>query len=90
MLSDETIEVLRNGERLRGYMLRSGGKWLGAARTWLQWNRINGERVTWGSDDVLEPHFTARDVEELAAEVAAAAMTEAARILAEPEEVDRG
>lgn len=52
-------------------MLRRGGKWLGAARHWLQWNKRNGSDVTWGSKEVLQPPFTVRDVEEVAAEVAA-------------------
>lgn len=53
---------------------REGGAWLGAARSWLQWHTRNGDRVTWGSTDAVDKTFTVRDVEELAAEVAAAAM----------------
>jgi hypothetical protein len=55
-------------------LLQQGGEWLGAARNWLKWHKRNGEHVTWGSDDVLEGPFTVREVEDLAAEVAAAAM----------------
>lgn len=55
-------------------LLREGGPWLGAARSWLQWNKRNGSDVTWGSGDVLQPPFTVREVESLAADVAAAAM----------------
>ena len=57
-------------------LMQTGGKWLGAAREWLQWHRLNGDSVTWGSSDVLRPPFTVRDVEELAAHVAAAAINE--------------
>jgi len=60
---------------VRGYeLLRKGGKWLAAARSWLQWHRRNGSTIIWGSDEVLLPHFNARDVQELAADVAAAAI----------------
>ena len=49
-------------------VLRIGGKWLGSVRSWLQWHKQNGSKVTWGSDDVLEPPMTVRDCETLAAE----------------------
>jgi hypothetical protein len=55
---------------------KNGGPWLGAARSWVQWNCYNGERVTWGSNDVLEPPITIRQVEELAARVVDAAIPE--------------
>jgi len=55
---------------------RKGGKWLGAARSWLQSNTNNGDRVTWGSHDILEPHLTVRQMEDFAAHVAAAAINE--------------
>ena len=55
---------------------KQGGKWLGAARTWLQWHTRNGESVTWGSQDVIEPQMTVKMVEELAANVAEAAVEE--------------
>ena len=53
-----------------------GGKWLAAARTWLKSHTINGELVTWGSEDVINPPMTVRMVEELAADVAEAAIKE--------------
>ncbi len=53
-------------------LLRRGGPWLGAAREWLQWNKRNGSDVTWGSTDEIKPPMTARDVDSLAAHVAAA------------------
>jgi len=59
---------------------KSGGKWLGAARSWMQWNCRNGDRVIWGSDEELQgkrrAHLTVADVEDLAAEVAAAVINE--------------
>jgi hypothetical protein len=53
-----------------------GGKWLAAARTWLQNHTINGEMVMWCSDDVISPPMTTRMVEALAANVAEAAVKE--------------
>lgn len=50
-----------------------GGEWLGAARKWLQWHHKDGERVTWGSGDVLEG-FSVRNVEDLARAVALATL----------------
>ena len=55
---------------------RKGGKWLGAARSWLQSNTNNGDRVTWGSNDIIQPHLTVKQIEDLAAHVAAAVMNE--------------
>lgn len=49
---------------------RDGGQWLAAARGWMQRKKRNGEHVTWGSGVALDPPITAREVEELAAEVA--------------------
>jgi len=51
---------------------RKGGTWLGAAREWMQRKKLNGSSVTWNSDDELRPTMTVRDVEDLAAHVAAA------------------
>jgi hypothetical protein len=48
-------------------LLKEGGPWLGAARAWLQGNKHNGERVTWGSGEVVSPPMTVRDCEEMAA-----------------------
>ena len=53
-----------------------GGKWLAAARTWLQNHTINGETVMWCSEDVISPPMTTRMVETLAADVAEAAVKE--------------
>lgn len=55
---------------------QKGGAWLGAARTWVQENKLNGDSVTWGSEQELRPAFTMREIEDLAAVIAAAAMNE--------------
>jgi len=56
---------------------QTGGDWLGAARNWIQCKFRNGESVTWGSQDVLEGKLvTVRDIESLAATIAAAAINE--------------
>lgn len=53
-------------------LLKDGGKWLGAARNWLQWHKRNGDKVTWGSDEALVPPMTVREVEEVASVAVAA------------------
>lgn len=63
-------------QRMVGAHDLHGGKWLGAAREWLQWNTINGDSVTWGSSEVLRPNMTVKMIEELAAHIAAAAINE--------------
>jgi hypothetical protein len=71
-------------------LLKSGGEWLGAARTWLQWNTRNGSSVTWGSRDWIDKAFTVVEIEDLAADVAAATMREtAARVTTLEAEVRR-
>jgi len=58
---------------------KQGGNWLKAARHWMQWNCLNGDSVTWGSDEVLrtrQGHITVKHIEDLAAEVAAVAINE--------------
>lgn len=66
-----------SGERISAHaLMERGGEWLGVARNWIKWNCRNGERVTWGSTDALERSFTVADVEQLASQVAAAAMNE--------------
>lgn len=72
-------------------LLQRGGKWLGATREWLQWNRChgNGESVQWGSEEEIRPPLKAREVEEIAAAAVATlwpvgappAVLDAARIL---------
>ena len=55
---------------------KQGGKWLAAARTWIQGNFLNGTTVTWNSMDFLNPRVTVKDIEDLAAIVAATAINE--------------
>ena len=56
----------------RSQLMERGGAWLKAARMWIQWHCTNGESVIWGSNTELKPNLTVRDIEDLAAEVAAA------------------
>ena len=58
-------------------LIRRGGAYLAAARGYIQTRFRNGSDVTWGSDDLLEgAPITVRDIEELAAIVAAAAIND--------------
>lgn len=52
------------------------GKWLAAAREWIQSRCVNGSDVTWGSGDVLRPNLRVNDVEEIARHAAAAAINQ--------------
>lgn len=71
----ERDELTEDRVRVMPYtLMEKGGEWLGAARSWLQRKKRNGESVTWSSHDVLEPPMTVLDVEEVAAEAASAAM----------------
>lgn len=63
--------------------LRGGGAWLGAARNWLLWNKDANGRLTWGSED--EVRMTVREIEELACDVATAALYESQRTKREPQ-----
>lgn len=56
---------------------KQGGAWLAEARTWIQEKALNGESVTWGSqDEVKLTRLTVSDLETLAARIAAAAIRE--------------
>ena len=58
-------------------LLDTGGDWLGVARNWIQCNFHNGDSVTWGSGDILKGReLNVRDIETLAARIAAAAINE--------------
>lgn len=46
---------------------KQGGTWLAAVRSWIQCNCTNGSKVTWGSNDVLSPNITVKQIEEIAA-----------------------
>jgi hypothetical protein len=54
--------------------LKSGGAWLGAARSWMQSNVKNGDTLTWGSGETVQLPFC--KLEELAMRVAIAAVEE--------------
>lgn len=59
--------------------LRHGSKWLGAARSWLQYHRHapgNGESIIWGSDEEIKAPLTMKELEEIALDVAVAAIEE--------------
>lgn len=51
---------------------QQGGEWLGASRTWMQSNVRDGDRLTWGSGEVVSVPFY--KLEELARTAAAAAL----------------
>lgn len=55
---------------------KNGGKWLSAVRSYIQWHFRNGSQVTWGSNDILEPHVTVKQMEEAAAKAVDAAARE--------------
>jgi len=46
-------------------------KVIGIVRKWIQWNTLNGDRVIWGSDDVLQFNrvLGVKDMEDLAMEI---------------------
>jgi len=58
-------------------VMKTGGEWLGVARSWIQFHFINGSDVTWGSQDLLRGHdVRVCDIEQLAAKIAVTAMNE--------------
>lgn len=59
--------------------LKNGGQWLGAARNWLLWHKDPNGRLTWGSNE--EVRLTVKEIEELALEVATAALHESQDLL---------
>jgi hypothetical protein len=75
----EGITALLEGAKLQHHTILTkeefknhGGEWLGSARSWIQWNCINGSDVIWGSDDILRrsKQFTVKDLEEIAGNAA--------------------
>jgi hypothetical protein len=58
------------------YLHNKGGYWIGLLRSKVQTMFRNGEHVDWGSNDILEPHATIRNVEELGAYAASGIITE--------------
>ena len=58
-------------------LLREGGNWLGETHKWIQWNCVNGDTVTWGSNEYLHPKvLTVCDIEAFAAKIAAVTLNE--------------
>lgn len=77
--TNDLVKQLKSNESgLRfGDMLQSGGEWLGAARSWIQWNCGNGCEVDWGSEAfITNKPLTVGDIERFAADVAAATLRE--------------
>jgi hypothetical protein len=58
--------------------LKTGGDWLCAARNWLQWHKDPHGRLIWGSGD--EVRMTVKEIEDLALEVAVAALAESQKL----------
>jgi hypothetical protein len=54
--------IMLTSEELR----KRGGHWIAAARSWIQRTFMNGDTVTWGSDEVLRGDISPRKIEELA------------------------
>lgn len=52
-------------------VMEKGGKWLGAAREYLQTHALFGDSLEWGSNNVVKG-LTVRDIEQLAADAVAA------------------
>jgi len=68
---------------------KQGGTWLGAVRSHVQCKFRNGERVTWGSNDILEPHVTIGQVEEIAAIAVDAAFPEVDKLKKRIKELEK-
>lgn len=51
-----------------------GGKWLGAARRWMQGNIKNGDTLCWSSNEAVQVPFC--NLEDFARHVAIAAIAE--------------
>jgi hypothetical protein len=74
---NEQIDLLQNSTsnlRLR----EQGGEHYGAVRNWIQCKAVNGESVTWGSQDEvrLSYRLTVNLLEDLACTIASAAINE--------------
>lgn len=58
--------------------LKHGGMWLGVIRSWIQRKFINGDSVSWSSNEYLTPvrFFTVQELEALAQDIAETAVNE--------------
>jgi len=56
----------------------TSGPHLGVVRSWIQWNFLNGDQITWGSQDPLisKRAFTPHELERLAEDIRDAVMDE--------------
>jgi len=61
------------------YLQKKGGSWLSEVRSYIQNNFINGSDVTWGSNEVLNPSITVKQLEEMASFIAAETYKDARR-----------
>jgi hypothetical protein len=73
----EGVTALLEGAKLQHHTIltkdefkKQGGEWLGKARSWMQWNCINGDSVIWGSEERLNPPLSVKQLEEVAGEAA--------------------
>lgn len=74
----QVVQKLRDKTLSYFDLKNQGGGWLGVARNWIQCKFINGDNVTWSSDEILRIHgaLTVRDIESFAARVALATLEE--------------
>ena len=76
----EERKVLIDVNPMMTLLREKGGEWLGSARTWMQRKAMNGDTVTWGSEDYLKlKPLTVVEIESFAATIAAAALREQAK-----------
>lgn len=63
---------------IRCKLMKRGGEYMGFIRRWMQTAYRNGDAVIWGSDTQLhgKSYWTPKDHEDLASDIAAAALTE--------------
>ena len=73
--NNEIVKCIKSNMPITLY--ECGGQWLGSARRWIQRVFLNGDRVTWGSDDSLtDNRLTVKDIEELSAVIAKSTLEE--------------
>lgn len=65
--TNEGVSIMTDTQQI----LREGGKWLGKAREGLQTYAINGDTVTWASNDIIKG-LTVHDFECIVASAIAA------------------
>lgn len=61
-------------------LMKTGGVWLGAVRTYIQSHFIDGDRMCWSSKEELRPHITMDQLQEIAAVVAASVYKEVSKL----------